>query len=212
MEPWASHSLLEPCPAESPGMDLCLDRPHGVMLRCSVMAVLINEPPWTNRYLDVVACMSSVFSGHSSALCCWIFFPCSLTHNSACYCVLKGISLLFSQMLVDFQLLVCLVGATASTWGFCASIFTFSFLVTHLLLCVLSLQSQTYFSSLTQGTTSAWEIGPRHLRKHLPLCRFKEAPFFFFQALISFFFFFFTNCLAREQGAWKSSIKFKATV
>ena len=95
--------------------------------------------------LDAVACMSSEFPGHSSALWCWIFFPCPLTHNSACYCVLKGISLLFSQMLVDFQLLVCLVGATASTWGFCGSIFTFSFLAS------MGLTSSSVF----------WVCGPR---------------------------------------------------
>ena len=163
MEPWASHSLLEPCPAESLGMDLCLDRPRGVMLRCSVMAVLINEPPWTNRYLDVVACMSSVFSGHSSALCCWIFFPCSLTHNSACYCVLKGISLLFSQMLVDFQLLVCLVGATASPWGFCASIFTFSFLAS------VGLTSSSVFWVCSPRLTLAPWRKVQHLPERLAL-------------------------------------------
>ena len=51
--------------------------------------------------------------------------------------------------------------------------------------CALSLQSQPCLSSLTPGTTSAWETGPRHLRRPLPLCRFEEAPFFFF---------FFTDC------------------
>ena len=58
MEPWASHSLLEPCPAESLGTDLCLDRPRGIVLRCSVVAILIPEPPWASRDLDVAPCIS----------------------------------------------------------------------------------------------------------------------------------------------------------
>ena len=55
------------------------------------------------------------------------FFHVPWLRTRPAHCTLKGISLLFSQMRMDFQFLVCPVGATASTWGFCGSRVTSSF-------------------------------------------------------------------------------------
>ena len=146
-------------PCRTSRMNLCLDRPCGIVLRCSVMAGLITEPRWANKDLDAAACISSEFPGAGSALCCWILFLCSLTHSLACPLCSAGHLSSVCTDAAGLPAASCLVGAAASTW---ASVAPHSpALSQHPWasppLCALSLQSQPCLSSLTPGTTSAWE-------------------------------------------------------